>query len=104
MKKELEKILRTFEGSFVKEDGKLEFELYQCDCCGDWTGRIINNQSEKDWSITIEDPYDMMEFDDMVQLVIGAPFFGLVGILKDIKDKKFEKKLDKFYDLADNWE
>lgn len=104
MKKELVKILRTFEGNFIHKDGEIEFELYECDCCGDWTARITNHKTEKDWSIEIENPYDMMEFDDIFQLVTGAPFFGLVGILKDINDKKFEKKVDKFFELADNWE
>lgn len=101
MKKELSKILRNFEGQFTSKDENIEFELYECACCGDWTGRIVNHKSQSEWSIDIEDTMDMMEFDNVFSVVTGAPFFGLVGIIKEIKEKKFNKLIDDFYELAD---
>jgi hypothetical protein len=98
MKKELSKILKNFEGDFKNETDGIEFSLTRCQCCNDYVGYINNLNSECEWSMDIETIDDVYEFDNMIGLVTGSPFFGLVGILNNIKDKKFNKLIDQIYE------
>ena len=95
MKKKLSKTLKHFEGHFKDETIGIEFGLTKCEECNHYLGYVENVNSGYEWFMEIETIDDVYEFDNIIGVITSSPFFGLVGILNNIEEKKYVKLIDK---------
>ena len=99
MKKKLVKTLKQMEIAISNK--KHSVEMYQCDCCSDFTGVITHKKSGEKIIHLIESAQDYFEFMSMFKVVTGDDLIPTTMVMKEYSDKKWDKLVDNFFECLD---